>query len=70
MASHPSRGSHQQGSTPPQGPAWKRIHHSKFFWVAIVFLFLAMGIFVLTDGFLLRPRPAPIAPSTGPALAP
>jgi hypothetical protein len=55
MADHP-KPTHQEGSTPPKPAAWRRIHHSAFFWVAIVFLFLAMGIFVLTDGFLLRPH--------------
>jgi hypothetical protein len=32
------------------------MHRSGFFWVAAFFLFLAMGIFVMTDGFLLRLR--------------
>jgi hypothetical protein len=40
----------------PHRPYWKRIHHSKFFWVSAFFILLAMGIFVMTDGFLLRPR--------------
>jgi hypothetical protein len=41
------------------------MHHSPFFWVAAFFILLAMVIFVMTDGFLLRPRgalaPAPAA---------
>jgi hypothetical protein len=44
------------GGAGPKGPYWKRMHRSAFFWVAAFFLFLAMGIFVMTDGFLLRPR--------------
>jgi hypothetical protein len=32
------------------------MHHSPFFWVAAFFILLAMAIFVMTDGFLLRPR--------------
>jgi hypothetical protein len=48
-------GPHTDGSE-PKGPYWKRMHRSGFFWVAAFFLFLAMGIFVMTDGFLLRPR--------------
>jgi hypothetical protein len=40
----------------PQGPYWKRMHHSPFFWVAAFFILLAMIIFVVTDGFLIRPR--------------
>jgi hypothetical protein len=39
----------------PQGPYWKRMHHSAFFWVAFFFLMLAMGIFVMTVGFSFWP---------------
>jgi hypothetical protein len=38
------------------------MHRSAFFWVAAVFLLLSMGIFIFTDGFLLRPRVRPPAP--------
>jgi hypothetical protein len=38
------------------------MHRSPFFWIASFFLLLAMVIFVMTDGFLLRPRGA-AAPS-------
>ncbi len=48
-------GPHLDASKPLR-PYWKRMHHSKFFWVALFFLFLAMGIFVMTDGFAFRPR--------------
>ena len=40
----------------PQRPAWKRMHHSGFFWIALLFLALAMGIFVFTDGFSVWPH--------------
>ncbi len=43
----------------PQRPYWKRVHHSAFFWVAAFFILLAMTVFVMTDGFLLRPLGAP-----------
>lgn len=36
-------------------PYWKRVHHTAFFWVAAFFILLAMTVFVMTDGFLLRP---------------
>jgi hypothetical protein len=48
-------GPHLDGSKPVR-PYWKRMHHSPFFWVALFFLLLAMGIFVMTDGFSIRPR--------------
>lgn len=43
-------------ATAPHQPYWKRVHHSAFFWVAAFFILLAMSIFVMTDGFMLRPR--------------
>ena len=58
-------GPHLDG-TNPQGPAWKRIHRSPFFWVAAFFIMLAMVIFVMTDGFLLRPRASPPAATSVP----
>jgi hypothetical protein len=58
-------GPHTDGSA-PQRPYWKRIHHSPFFWVAAVFILVAMLIFVMTDGFLLRPRAAVPPAATGP----
>jgi len=39
-------------------PYWKRAHKSPFFWVAAVFILVAMVIFISTDGFLLRPAAA------------
>ena len=48
-------GPHLDGSKPHR-PYWKRAHHSVFFWVAAFFILVAMGVFVMTDGFLLRPR--------------
>ena len=39
-------------------PYWKRAHKSPFFWIAAVFILAAMVIFIMTDGFLLRPSAA------------
>jgi hypothetical protein len=41
-------------------PYWKRAHKSPFFWIAFVFLLTGITIFIVTDGFLLRPRPAAV----------
>ena len=49
----------------PQKPYWKRMHHSPFFWVAAFFILVAMTIFVMTDGFLIRPRAQPKASQAG-----
>lgn len=53
---------------PPHGPAWKRMHHSPFFWIAFVFLMAGMIIFVMTNNLALRPGTKDQAPV--PALAP
>ena len=51
---------HQHGGAhaaehPPHGPAWKRMHHSPFFWVAFVFLMAAMIVYVMTNNLAIRP---------------
>jgi hypothetical protein len=53
------------GPHPTHRPAWKRLHHSPFFWVAAFFILAAMTIYVMTDNLALRPgrasqRPVPI----------
>lgn len=50
---------------PPHGPAWKRVHHSPFFWVAAVFILIAMVIYVVTNNLAVPPGSKPV-----PALAP
>ena len=56
------------GEHPPHGPAWKRIHHSPFFWVAAVFILLAMTIYVMTNNLSFWPGDKAHQPV--PALAP
>jgi len=43
------------------------MHHSAFFWVGVLLMLLAMAVFVMTDGFLLRPRGPAQAPAQGAA---
>jgi hypothetical protein len=40
---------------PPHGPAWKRMHHSPFFWVAAVCIMLAMVVYVMTNNLAFWP---------------
>ena len=49
----------------PHRPFWKRVHHSTFFWVGAFLMLLAMTVFVMTDGFALRPRSQAQAPVQG-----
>ena len=53
---------------PPHGPYWKRMHRSKFFWIAAFFILLAMVIYVMTDSLSLLPGGHARKPA--PALAP
>lgn len=50
-----------------QQPAWRRIHRSPFFWVAVVFILVAMTIYIATGNLSTAPaskvmQPAPLAP--------
>ena len=53
---------------PPHGPYWKRMHHSPFFWVAAVFITIAMIIYVTTNNLAFGPGNKAGQPV--PALAP
>jgi hypothetical protein len=35
---------------------WKRIHHSRLFWVGVVMFLAAIAIYVLSDDLAWRPR--------------
>jgi len=50
---------------PPHGPYWKRMRHSKFFWVAFVFILIAMVVFVTSLNLAVVPADAP-TPLTAP----
>lgn len=50
----PHSGGHG-GEHPPHGPYWKRMHHSPFFWVAVVCIMLAMTIYVLSNNLTVAP---------------
>ena len=43
---------------PPHSPSWKRIHRSPFFWVAALFIMVAMIIYVTTDNLSMTPGKA------------
>lgn len=52
----------------PHGPSWKRMHHTPFFWVAAVFLLVAMIIYITTNNLAITLDRKPQQPA--PALAP
>lgn len=53
---------------PPHGPAWKRIHHRPFFWVAATCLMAGMIIYVMTNNLAFWPgtNAQPAVPSLSP----
>jgi hypothetical protein len=63
----PHSGTHG-GDHPPHGPAWKRMHHSPFFWVAAFFILLAMIIYITTNDLAFWPGRKAQEPT--PAIAP
>jgi hypothetical protein len=48
---------HGNPSKPPfQRRHWKRIHHSKLFWVGVILVLTAIAIYVLSEDLSWRPR--------------
>jgi anti-sigma-K factor RskA len=44
------------GSKPPSHRRhWKRIHHSKLFWVGVILVLAAIAIYVLSEDLSWRP---------------
>jgi hypothetical protein len=37
-------------------PDWRRLHHSRLFWVGLSMMLLAITIYVLSDDLAWRPR--------------
>lgn len=35
---------------------WRRVHHSPLFWIAVLFCFAAIMIYVLSNDLSWRPR--------------
>ena len=49
-------------------PRWKHLHHSPFFWVSVVFIMLAMTIYIVSGNLAFWPARAPVQPQS--AIAP
>ncbi|WGJ13457.1 hypothetical protein QEV83_12195 [Methylocapsa sp. D3K7] len=48
---------HQGGAGGQTGrPDWRRLHHSRLFWVGLAMMLLAITIYVLSDDLAWRPR--------------
>ena len=56
---------HQEGSSsvnPGHTPAWMRLHHDWRFWVAVMLMFGAMIIYLMSDDLAWRPGVRPHGP--------
>jgi hypothetical protein len=40
----------------PARPDWRRLHHSRLFWVGLFMMLLAITIYVWSDDLAWRPR--------------
>ncbi len=64
-------GHHREGSSslhPGHTPAWMRLHHDWRFWAAVILMFGAMIVYLMSDNLAWRPglRPqAPLPPAVG-----
>jgi uncharacterized integral membrane protein len=58
---HPHEG-HSAGNAP--GTGRKAMRHSWFFWIAGVFILLALLGFILSNNLTMQPAPAPRPPAT------
>ena len=58
-------GPHDDNPQPGHGPYWKRAHHDWRFWMAAIFIFTAMTIYVLTVELSLPPDRQPPAQLSG-----
>jgi hypothetical protein len=48
--------SHHHGGAPEPSLNWRRLHHSRLFWVGLFMMLLAITIYVLSDDLAWRPR--------------
>jgi hypothetical protein len=47
---------HPAGESASALPYWKRAHHDWRFWAALVLMFLAITVYVLSDNLAFIPR--------------
>lgn len=54
---HAQEGPHPTANNASSTPYWKRAHHDWRFWIAVVFIFAAIAIYVVSVDLSLVPRP-------------
>ena len=53
---HQHGGPNSDGIPHGRGPYWKRAHHDWRFWVALLLMFAAIIIYVMSEDLAWRPR--------------
>ena len=43
---------HHEGA----GPAWRRVHHTRLFWVGLFLMLVAITVYVMSDDLAWQPR--------------
>jgi hypothetical protein len=66
MSNH-SRASKEHGhdSVHDLGPYWKRAHRDWRFWIGVLFMSVALIVYVMTVDLSMTPRMSPAQPSPG-----
>ncbi len=49
-------GRHRGGAQEPARLNWRRLHHTRLFWVGLFMMLLAITIYVLSDDLAWQPR--------------
>ena len=49
-------GRHQGGAQEPARLNWRRLHHTRLFWVGLFLMLLAITIYVMSDDLSWRPQ--------------
>ncbi|MGH6830343.1 MAG: hypothetical protein ACREDG_04240 [Methylocella sp.] len=53
MNKHPR---HHRGAQEPARQNWRRLHHTRLFWIGLFLMLLAITIYVLSDDLAWQPR--------------
>ena len=58
---HPQTGPQPAKDAHLHGPYWRRAHRDWRFWVAVIFIFAALAVYIASVDLSLVPRPQPRA---------
>ncbi len=47
---------HKGGEGEPAGFTWRRLHHTRLFWVGLFMMLLAVTVYVMSDDLTWQPQ--------------